>query len=208
MDFSKDVVKVLLFDLGGVVLKVSFARGLEVWANYSGVPSTTLQTRFNLDSFYEQHERGEIISSEYFETLRQSLAIHLTDQQFEEGWNAIALGEVPGIQTLLQKAKAHFSLCAFSNTNFTHLEYIHQHYRGVLSLFEKLFASCEMGKRKPSLEAFNMVIEELGVQPHEILFFDDLLENVEGARAAGLQAVHVQIAKDTKKALESLTTKT
>lgn len=204
MEFSKETVKVLLFDLGGVVLNISFANGLEAWSAYADTDSAVLKTRFKLDHFYEQHECGEITASEYFETLRQSLGIHLTDEQFTEGWNAIALGEVPEIRTLLQRAKLRFPLYAFSNTNFTHLEYLTNHYADVLGLFEKLFASCEMGKRKPTLEAFEAVVSEVGVHPKEILFFDDLLENVEGAKAAGLQAVHVQSVEDTKEALEYL----
>lgn len=80
------------------------------------------------------------------------------------------------------------------------------HYSDVLGLFERLFASCEMGKRKPTREAFEAVVSSVGVNANEILFFDDLLENVLGARKAGLQAVHVQNPKDTEKAIESLLT--
>jgi glucose-1-phosphatase len=204
MEFSKENVKVLLFDLGGVILEVKFANALETWSAYASTDSAVLKTRFNLDGFYEQHERGEITASAYFETLRQSLGIQLTDEQFSEGWNALALGEMPEVRMLLQHAKMKFALYAFSNTNFTHLEHITSHYADVLKLFIKLFASCEMGKRKPTLEAFELVAKEIGVQPHEILFFDDLLENVAGARGAGLQAVHVTSVEDTKKALEYL----
>jgi glucose-1-phosphatase len=206
MEFSKETIKVLLFDLGGVILEVSFARVLETWGAHAGIDGTVLQTRFKLDTYYEQHECGELTSARYFATLRESLGIHLTDEQFEAGWNAIALGEVSGIKSLLLRARKDFPLYAFSNTNFTHLSYISQHYVDVLSVFTKLFTSCELGKRKPTREAFEMVTKEIGVHPHEILFFDDLLENVEGARAAGLQAVHVQNVEDTKKAVESLLT--
>jgi len=37
---------------------------------------------------------------------------------------------------------------------------------------------------------------DLGVRLDRILFFDDTLENVEGARAIGIQAVHVQSVDD------------
>jgi glucose-1-phosphatase len=205
MDFSKDDVKVLLFDLGGVVLQISFARVLDAWSSYAGIESALLRTRFKLDDSYEQHECGLLTGSGYFAALRESLALHLTDEQFEAGWNAIAMGEVPGIRTMLLEARRRYPLYAFSNTNFTHLKYIAQHYNEVLGVFEKLFTSCELGKRKPTEEAFALVVEEIGVDAKEILFFDDLLENVEGARGAGLQAVHVKTVEDTKRVLEYLT---
>ncbi len=204
MEFSKDSVKVLLFDLGGVVLNISFAKVLETWSIHSGIDSATLKTLFKLDTFYEQHERGELTGTAYFATLRASLGIHLTDTHFEEGWNAIVLGEVPDIKNLLLEARAHFPLYAFSNTNFTHLKYVAQNYAEVLSLFQRIFTSCELKKRKPTPEAFEIVVKKIGVPASEILFFDDLLENVEEARKAGLQAVHVKSIEDTKEVLESL----
>jgi glucose-1-phosphatase len=204
MNFSKETVKVLLFDIGGVILEISFAKVLETWGKTANVDSNELKTRFTLDSFYEQLECGEITASAYFATLRNSLSVSLTDEQFTEGWNAVILGEVSGIKPLLREAKKSFPLYAFSNTNFTHLEYVMRHYADTLGLFEKLFTSCEMGKRKPTKEAFEMVTKEMGVPANEILFFDDLPQNVEGARKAGLQAVHVQSVEDTRKALEFL----
>jgi glucose-1-phosphatase len=204
MTLSKNSVKVLLFDIGGVILDISFAKVLGSWSRAANVDTDELKTRFTFDSFYEQHERGEITASAYFATLRNSLAVSLTDEQFTKGWNAVALGEVSGIQSLLLEAKKSFRLYAFSNTNVTHLEYVMRHYADTLGLFEKLFTSCEMGKRKPTKEAFEMVTKEIGVPANEILFFDDLPQNVEGAREAGLQAVHVQSVEDTRKALEFL----
>jgi glucose-1-phosphatase len=138
--------------------------------------------------------------------LRNSLSVSLTDEQFTEGWNAVILGEVSGIKPLLREAKKSFPLYAFSNTNFTHLEYVMRHHADVLGLFEKLFTSCELGKRKPTKEAFELVVRNIGVSANEILFFDDLSENVEGARRAGLQAVHVQSLENAKAALEYLRT--
>jgi putative hydrolase of the HAD superfamily len=45
------------------------------------------------------------------------------------------------------------------------------------------------------------VAERIGVAPSAILFFDDTAENVEGARAAGLQAVLVRSPQDVEQAL-------
>ena len=54
---------------------------------------------------------------------------------------------------------------------------------------------------KPEREAFEHISREIGVAPGKILFFDDTLENVEGARKAGLQAVHVKSPQDVANAL-------
>ncbi len=46
-----------------------------------------------------------------------------------------------------------------------------------------------------------MIAKDIGVPPADILFLDDTLENVEGARAAGLRAVHVKGPQDVRDAL-------
>jgi putative hydrolase of the HAD superfamily len=48
------------------------------------------------------------------------------------------------------------------------------------------------------------VVNAIGVPATRILFFDDSAENVEGARACGLQAVHVKSSEDVADALAAL----
>ncbi len=204
MELQKETIKVLLFDLGNVIIQVDFARAIKVWSDYAKINPAVLKARFKFDASYERHERGEIMGAAYFASLQEVLGINLTNAQLEEGWNAIYEGEVAGIRQWLDKAKPFFSIYAFSNTNLTHWLYARQHYGEVLGLFEKVFISCELKRRKPHPEAFEAVVSAIGVKADEILFFDDLLENVLGARAAGLQAVHVQTFEDTKKTLEML----
>ena len=67
-----------------------------------------------------------------------------------------------------------------------------------------VFVSSEIGHRKPERSAFEFVARSVGVPIESILFFDDTLENVEGALAAGFQAVHVRGPADVKTALVRL----
>ncbi len=63
------------------------------------------------------------------------------------------------------------------------------------------FTSWELGLRKPERAAFERVAREIGVPMERILFFDDTESNVEGARRAGLAAVHVRSPVDVERAL-------
>ena len=60
---------------------------------------------------------------------------------------------------------------------------------GFTSLVDLAVYSHEEGVRKPDPRIYEIAIERLGVAPAEILFLDDLQENVEAARAAGIEAV-------------------
>ena len=70
--------------------------------------------------------------------------------------------------------------------------------------FRTVFTSCTIGHRKPEPAAFDHVTGTVGVPAARILFFDDTLENVEGARACGLQAVHVTSDADVASAVVRL----
>ena len=188
--------KVLLFDLGGVVIDIDFAKVFAVWAHYAGCDIAHIRSRFRMDDGYKAHETGKISGGEFFAGLRRTLEIDITDQQFLEGWNSIFLGEVNGMARLLKSAAYHFPLYAFSNTNEIHRHHMFAHFGDILKNFTKVYISSDMGVRKPDAAAFDYVLRDLRRSAHEILFFDDTQENVDGAKSCGLQAIRVKSIKD------------
>jgi FMN phosphatase YigB (HAD superfamily) len=194
----------LLFDLGHVVLDIDFGKALACWAAHAGCAPADIAARFVREESYRQHEVGKIGDADYFESLRASLGIGISDAQFLEGWNAIFTGETPGIAALLARAAKHLPLYAFSNTNAAHVAHFSQSYADVLGHFRKIFLSSSIGLRKPDAGAYDHVVKAVGVPAHRIVFFDDLAENIEGARARGLMAVHVTSPDDVADALAAL----
>src|SRR3954453_23478586 len=194
----------LLFDLGRVVLDIDFNRALACWARHPGCAPSELAARFVREESYRHHEVGRIEDAAYFDSLRASLRIGISDAQFLEGWNAIFTGEMPGIAPLLKRAATRLPLYAFSNTNRPHVEYFSKEYADVLGHFRKLFLSSTIGLRKPDAAAYDHVVKAIGVPAPRIVFFDDLADNIEGARACGLTAVHVTSPDDVAKAFAAL----
>ena len=56
--------------------------------------------------------------------------------------------------------------------------------------FKAEFVSSEMKLLKPSEAFYREVVRRIGLPPEQLLFIDDSMANVEGARAVGIQAVH------------------
>ena len=197
-------VKALLFDLGGVVIDISVERALRCWESHSRLTIEQMRNRLTADEPFRQHERGELPAAAYFDHLRRMFELEASDQQVAEGWNAILVGENTESLRLVASARRHLPCYAFTNTSHTHQAAWTSACPNVVSAFERIFASPELGLRKPERAAFDMVTQAIGVEPPAILFFDDLLENVEGARAAGLQAVHVRGYEDIRQALDAI----
>ena len=194
----------LLFDLGRVVLNIDFSKAIACWAGHAGCTSDDILARFVRTEAYWHHETGKISDAAYFASLRASLGIPLSDAQFLEGWNAIFAGEMPGIAPLLARAAEHLPLYVFSNTNNAHAEYFSVIHADVLGHFREMFLSSSIGLRKPDAAAYDHVVKAIGQPPERIVFFDDLAENVESARACGLKAVHVTSSGDVEDALTAL----
>ncbi len=194
----------LLFDLGNVLVEIDFERILARWAAHAGTDADSLRGRFALGPDYERHERGEITSKAFFESLRHMLGIDLSDEQFLDGWNAVFVGEVAGMRTLVERASARRPIYAFSNTTEDHYRLWSRRYADLLDCFTAVYASCTLALRKPEAAAYRAVAQAMGVAPERILFFDDTAENVVGARRVGMRAVQVESIDDVHRALAPL----
>ena len=191
----------LLFDFGGVVVGIDFARAWAYWADAAGVPVSQVQARFAHGEAYERHERGEIGMAEYCAALRADLGIELDDAALTEGWQRIFLEPIEPTVMLLRKLRGRVPLYLFSNTNLAHYEYFRERFAAALEPFDRIFISNEMGLRKPEAGAFRHVAREIGVPLQRILFLDDSPVNVNGARALGMGAVLVRTPEDVHAAV-------
>jgi len=181
----------LLLDLGGVVVDIDFDLVFQRWAAQSGAPVEVIRERWSMDEPYERHERAEIDLATYFEGLRETLGVDLTDDQLLEGWNAVFIGLIPGVVELLDELADAVPLYLLTNTNPTHAEHWTTHYGESLEQFTARFLSSDLGLRKPDPAVFTHVAAEIGVPVERIHFFDDSRSNVEGALAAGMPATLV-----------------
>jgi len=57
----------------------------------------------------------------------------------------------------------------------------------------KIFSASKMNTHKSTPDAYEKVIKELNLAPHEVIYVDDSNENLEAAKKVGLQTVLYQI---------------
>lgn len=204
LPLSPSSADALLFDLGRVVLDIDFAKVMAIWAGHAGCAVDEVTARFVVDDHFKHHETGHIDDAAFFENLRASLGIGISDAQFLEGWNSIFTGEMPGIAPLLKRAAAKMPIYAFSNTNPPHVAHFSKTYADVLGHFREMFLSSTIGLRKPDAAAFDHVVNAIGVPAQRIVFFDDSAGNIEGARARGLIGIQVTSMEDVARTLAEM----
>jgi epoxide hydrolase-like predicted phosphatase len=195
------IVKALIFDLGNVVIDIDFERIFKKWSFYSGVPVEQMQAVFEIDSAYEQHERGEIEGIEYHQHLERMLEMQLSYEQFCEGWNDIMVAPINDTVRVLESLRGRVPLYALSNANTLHKNYWEETYHVELSHFDEVFVSSDLGSRKPEPAIYLRALEHIRAEPEDVIFFDDLAKNVEAARALGMTAVQVHSSLDVEKCI-------
>lgn len=187
--------------MGGVVIDIDFDLALRSWGEHSRLSIDEMRSRLVMDAAYEQHERGEIDASEYFQHLRTVFELDGSDEDIARGWNSIYVGDIAETVRDILSVRDRLPCYAFTNSNPTHQISWTAAYPEVVAVFDRIFVSSDLGLRKPERAAFDAIAAATGIRSSGMLFFDDTAENIEGARAAGLQAVHVRSPADVRDAL-------
>lgn len=193
--------RAVLFDLGGVLLNVDLKVAFDAWAHHTHLTSDEVAARFRALPFLEDHERGRIDDATFFARLRRELELSASTEAVESAWNSVFVGEIGVTRRLVQRARLFVPCFALTNTTASHLATWPSQFPDLRACFDQVFASFQIGRRKPDAEAFNDACVAMGQRPQDVLFFDDSATNAVAAEAVGLQTVLVRGPADVQDAL-------
>ena len=182
-------IEAAIFDLGGVIFGISLEPVIQSWSKSTGIRPQDIAAKFRIDSHYERFEIGEISPAQYRDHVCDLLGARLSPEDFDRGWNSIYLELLPGIESLLKQLRQTLRLVILTNTNEIHAREWRVRYADILTYFEKVFTSYEIGARKPNPECFQIVLDYLDIDPGKVVFIDDNQENVHGANAIGIKGI-------------------
>jgi HAD superfamily hydrolase (TIGR01509 family) len=92
---------------------------------------------------------------------------------------------VPGMEELVRSLSLKVPLGLLSNTNPLHFDACMERLR-VLQFIPSHFLSYRLRSLKPEPAIFAQTIDFLQMDPRDILYIDDIPENIEAAERAGL----------------------
>lgn len=155
----------------------------------------------------DRYQRGELEADAYYVELSLAVDGLYSIPEVELIHAAWTLQEYPGALELIQELNGvpGVTTACLSNTNAVHWRRLAgedglTEYPAVLALRHRL-ASHLLGCSKPDAiiyeRARTTFFESLAGRPEDIIFFDDLPENVASARAAGWTAFEVDPHGDT-----------
>jgi len=189
-------VRVVLCDLGGVLIDFSFDLALSEWARAAGGDLAVLKQGLVVDEAWAKFEVNLLSERDYIDYLRHLYGLRLTDAEIVAGWNSIYIGVNDEVERVLRSvATRGLRVVAVTNTNVTHQRVWRDRFADHLDLFDAIYSSCEIGLRKPDRAFFANVLEAEGVGAPQALFIDDSQENVDVATALGILAFRHHGAK-------------
>ena len=181
------MIRAFLFDIGNVLLRFDFSLALEKLAAQSEVHNPT-EVIAAIDRIKLAYEDGQIDRAGFLRGAFDVLRFRGTEADFIAAWEDIFEPNLPMI-ALVERLYGRFPLYLLSNTNDIHRDYIFRRYE-YFGRFTAGTYSYEAKASKPGREIYGIACRQLGIEPAGTFFIDDLLPNIEMARALGFQCHH------------------
>lgn len=192
----------MIFDLGGVVV----ASPLDAIRRYErdlGLERNAINraiVRLGESGAWSRLERGELTLSEFypaFDAEMGSLGLELSGERMME-YIAERSGPRPQMLEAIRRIRGR-GLCVGALTN--NWASPDREPNPLRELFDAFVESSVVGLRKPDPRIYQRVLGDLGVEPEEAAFLDDIGRNLKPARALGMTTIKVE---DPDTALDEL----
>jgi len=179
----------LYFDLGKVLIEFDTPRMIGQVAELCGVEPEDVIRAVVDSGLQRRYELGELSSREFYEEFCRQIGRR-------PAYDALALAasdifglNLPMVPVVAQLAQAGHRLGILSNTCENHWEYCTRRFAIVADTFQVAVLSYRVGALKPDPRIYRAAAKAADCGPEEIFFVDDTPGHVEGARAAGFDAV-------------------
>ncbi|XP_042304702.1 bifunctional epoxide hydrolase 2 [Sceloporus undulatus] len=215
--------RLVLFDLGGVLLGSGaqgfrrrfeeplqglpgdFYRKVILHGGIDGPFSRAMTGQIGLTQLIsELEEDSKKVAAASGSSLPETFSV---DRLFRELWE----GEVfnsPLLKAALALKNKGFKIAVLTNNWIDDTPYRHQTGLALCLLrryFDRVIESCRLGLQKPDPRIYEYVLNELKAKPEEVIFLDDVGENLKPAREMGIATILVRNPESALKELQDLT---
>ncbi len=190
--------RVVLFDLGGVLVENTGEQGLWSLLPYQ-LSREEIWARWLASDAVRRFECGQISPEVFAARFIEEWRLEVGPAAFIESFVTWPRGLFDGAAALVRNLRARHCVACLTNNNALHWA----RFPELPALFDASFASHLTGLLKPDPEAFEHVLRELDVRADQVYFLDDLAQNVEAARKVGMRAVQVRTFAEVEPALRA-----
>ena len=188
---GKTRIRALVLDYGGVISKPQNSENVNNMLEILNQDANDFRSVYRIKR--DNYDNGQLSGEEYWHCIFQHYGLEQNNskvvqliQEDIESWTQI---NDSMIQFIIKSREKLHKLAIISNMTRDCLVFMKKHFQW-LELFDELTFSCEFGINKPDEKIYEAFLSRIGIPPHECLFVDDLVENVNGAMKSGMNVIH------------------
>jgi putative hydrolase of the HAD superfamily len=184
-------MKTIIFDFGNVVGFFDHGRTLRGLEQYTDMTGPEIIAQVYASQLGEDFESGRIDGDAFLGRFLKECRLTCTAEVLTDLCSDIFWPN-PEICELIPRLKPRYQILLGSNTNILHARRFRAQFAEVLSHFDHLVLSHEIGQRKPGRAFFEHCQTLARGAPQECIFVDDLTANVESACTLGWKGIVYQ----------------
>jgi len=197
---GRQEIQVVVSDFGGV-LTTPLVQSFMAFQDQTGISTESLGLAMQAIAEADgenplfELERGEITEAAFLERLGDGLEPLLGHQpelhRFKEIYFEALNPNPPMIDLMRELNESGYRMAMLTN-NVREWEPLWRPMLAVDEIFETVVDSAFVGCRKPESRIYRIMLDRISMPAESCLFVDDVEVNCEGARRAGMSAVHFQ----------------
>ena len=199
------MVKVILCDLGSVIVLVNNKKTVEGLAKFSNKDKKYVFDFYINSKARKDFDKGKINATQFFANFKNNLNLKLNFNQFKKIWSS-CFSPNKEMEKLLYTLKKNYKLILLSNTDEIHFTYVRNNYK-ILDIFDNFVLSYKVGYKKPNPFIYLHALKKAKTFPNKILFIDDILKFVLVAKFFGIKSVQYKSIQQLKSDLSRMNIK-
>jgi len=200
-NMTSPAIRWILFDLGNVLVNYE-PNGLGKAAAYCNVDMESFCGYLAEANAADMTSTGRITPEDFVSLLSKRFDRPVTREMIVSWFGPEISRVYDGIPELITSLADRYSLGILSNTFFGHWDYFVT--TDLAKHFDAMLPSHLLGYAKPDPRVFREALTRIHAEPAAVLFIDDREENVDAARAIGMNAFRSLSPRETADGLKKM----
>ena len=182
-------VDFIYFDMGKVIFEFDHDIACRKIAELTGTTPEKMKALIFDSGLEDRYETGLINCEEFHQQFLEAAKVEIGKDEFLGAIADVFWPNQRIFPLLAQLKSQNFPFGLLSNTCRAHFEFVCANYMIMPAFFSPVILSYEVNSMKPDSVIYDRAIEQAGCHISKCFFVDDKQENVDGAIAAGMDAV-------------------
>lgn len=191
------MIKLIVFDIGGTIIDFGESIYYRYLSGKLGLPESRIRKVF--DKLITESEYDRITTRQMLQSAAKKLGVSVSDLD----WGVFKkLARInPDTTNIMRELNKKYKVVLLSNIGRSRFEETAIHFLDK-RMYSHAFVSYAIKMRKPDRRIYEYVLKKMRTKAEESIFIDDRIDNIRGARKAGMVGIWFTNIKELKKRLD------